>query len=273
MVRAWRALDRFEGRAALRTWLYRIATNVCLDAIAARGRRARPFDLSSGPWEPVEASLGGVRPAAEWVEPMLDARVLDAAADPAEAAIGRESVRLLRDVLRWRAGEVAELLGTSTPAVNSALQRARATVGALDEGASEAYDPLDREQQELLTRYLAAFEAYDVDGLVELLHEDATQCMPPYEMWLRGRADIGAWMLGPGAGCRGSRLLPAVANGAPAFAQYKPSVDGGGHDPWALHVLDVDGGAVTGISSFLDVRLFGLLGLPTHLEEGERIDR
>ena len=292
MVRAWRALDRFEGRAALRSWLYRIATNVCLDAIAARGRRARPFDLSSAPWEPVEASLRGIRPATEWIEPMLDARLSATAADPAEAAIGRESVRLafvaalqhlpprqravllLRDVLRWRADEVARLLETSTAAVNSALQRARATLGALDQGSGDTYDPLDVEQQELLARYLAAFEAYDVDGLVELLHEDATQCMPPYEMWLRGREDIGAWMLGPGAGCRGSRLLAVVANGAPAFAQYKPSGEGRpGHDPWALHTLDLAGGAVTGISSFLDVRLFGLLGLPTHLGEGDTIDR
>ena len=282
LVRAWRGLDRFEGRSALRSWLYRIATNVCLDMLSSRGRRARPMDLSSSAWEPVEASLSAREPEATWLEPMVDVRVLAAASDPAEVAVERESVRLafvaalqhlparqravliLRDVLRWPADEVAELLDSSVASVNSLLQRARATLESRDLSAGQPFDSLDREQQNLLKRYVEAFETYDMDVFVSLLHEDATQNMPPFAMWLQGRDDIAAWMLGPGHGCVGSRLLPVVANGAPAFAQYRASGPGSGHEPWALHVLDISGGRVIGISSFLDTRLFPLFGLPAH---------
>ena len=264
MVRAWRGLADFEGRSALRSWLYRIATNVCLDQLSGRQRRALPMDLSGSPWQPVEASLAARRPGTAWVEPVLDRQVVAEDADPAEQAVQRESIRLafvsalqhlpprqravllLREVLRWRADEVAQLLDTTVASVNSALQRARATMAEV--GGEAETEPLDDVQRALLERYVDAFERYDVEGLVGLLHEDATQHMPPFVMWLRGRTDIGTWMLGPGAKCRGSRVLATLANGAPAFAQYRPAA-GGGHEPWALHVLEVRAGQVAHISS------------------------
>jgi len=280
MVRAWRGLADFEGRSALRSWLYRIATNVCLDQLSGRQRRALPMDLSGSPWQPVEASLAARRPGTAWIEPVLDRQVVTEDADPAEQAVQRESVRLafvaalqhlpprqravllLREVLRWKADEVAQLLDTTVASVNSALQRARATMAAV--GGDLEPRPLDDEERHLLDRYVDAFQRYDIDTLVTLLHEDATQHMPPFEMWLRGRADIATWMLGPGSDCRGSKVLSTRANGAPAFAQYRPR-EGGGHEPWALHVLEVRDGRVAHISSFLDLDndLFRRLGLPT----------
>ncbi|MDQ3308362.1 MAG: sigma-70 family RNA polymerase sigma factor [Actinomycetota bacterium] len=282
MTRAWRSVDKFEGRSALRSWLYRIATNVCLDMIGSRARRARPMDMSASAWQPVEASLAARQSEDTWLEPMLDVSVLPSVSDPADVTIGRESVRLafvaalqylparqrvvliLRDVLRWKADEVAALLDTSVASVTSALQRARATIESRAPSDGQVYDPVDSEQQELLARYVEAFESYDIDRFVTLLREDATQNMPPYEMWLQGRDDIGAWMLGPGHACRGSRLIPVVANGSPAFAHYKPCGPAGEQEPWALQVLDVSGGQVIAITSFLDTRLFALLGLPEH---------
>jgi RNA polymerase sigma-70 factor (ECF subfamily) len=283
MVRAWRGLADFEGRSALRSWLYRIATNVCLDQLSGRQRRALPMDLSGSPWQPVEHSLAARRPGTAWVEPVLDRQVLPDDGDPAERAVAKESIRLafvaalqhlpprqravliLREVLRWKADEVAQLLDTTVASVNSALQRARATLAA--SGGDLDPRPLDADEKDLLARYVDAFERYDIDAFVQLLHEDATQHMPPYEMWLRGPADIGAWMLGPGAGCRGSVLLPVEANGTPAFAQYRPR-EGGGHEPWALHVLEVSDGRIAHISSFLDhgTGLFVHLGLPAALD-------
>jgi RNA polymerase sigma-70 factor, ECF subfamily len=281
LVRAWRGLDGFDGRASLRSWLYRIATNVCFDAAKGRSRRALPVDLSPSASPPVEASLADVRPGTAFVEPVLDDLVLPPDGDPADMAVARESVRLafvaalqhlpprqravliLRDVLRWRADEVAALLGTSVASVNSALQRARAGLSSRvpDRDGSAAGDVAGADAA-LLERYVDAFERYDIEALVTLLHEDATQDMPPFAMWLRGRQDIGAWMLGPGHGCRGSRLLQVRANGAPALAQYRPSGPGGRHEPWALHVLDVRDGRVAAITSFLDTRLFDLFGIP-----------
>ena len=279
LVRAWRGLDSFEGRSALRSWLYRIATNVCLDALAGRQRRALPIDLSPGrPWEPVEHSLAAQRPATAWVEPVLDRAVLAEGADPAELAVERESIRLafvaalqhlpprqravllLCEVLRFKAQEVSELLGTTVASVNSALQRARATLA--EAGDRPEPPPLDDDTQDLLDRYVDAFARYDIDTLVSLLHGDATQHMPPYEMWLGSAEDIGRWMLGPGHGCRGSRLLQVRANGCPAVAQWRP--DGDGYSPWALHVLEVEGGRIRNITSFLDLDtgLFARLGLP-----------
>jgi RNA polymerase sigma-70 factor (ECF subfamily) len=283
LVRAWRGLADFEGRSALRSWLYRIATNVCLDQLSGRQRRALPMDLSGSPWQPVESSLAGRRPRTAWVEPMLDRQVLPEDDDPAERAVAKESVRLafiaalqhlpprqravliLREVLRWKAVEVAQLLETTVASVNSALQRARATLATV--GGDRASRPLDSDDRELLARYVDAFERYDIDAFVRLLHEDATQHMPPYEMWLRGSADIGAWMLGPGSGCRGSVLVQVSANGAPALAQYRPR-EGGGHEPWALHELEVRDGRIAHISSFLDHGngLFQALGLPTRMD-------
>jgi RNA polymerase sigma-70 factor, ECF subfamily len=282
LIRAWRGLDRFEGRSSLRSWLYRIATNVCLDMLGGKERRVRPMDL--GPASTVAEATLDQRPEATWLGPIPDDKVLPRDGDPAEVAVARESIRLafvaalqhlpprqravliLREVLRWRASEVAELLDTSVASVNSALQRARATLSAIPVADADAYAPMDEEQRTLLARYVEAFERYDLDALTALLHEDATQTMPPYEVWLRGAEEIAAWMLGPGAGCRGSRLLPVVANGMPAFGQYRPSGPGGRHEPWALTILGISRGRITALNTFVDTeRLFPLFGLPARL--------
>jgi RNA polymerase sigma-70 factor, ECF subfamily len=284
MLRAWRALDRFEGRAALRSWLYRIATNVCLDMLNSSQRRARPMDL--GPSKSAEAPLGDPLPEVTWIEPIPDARVLPAGGDPAELAETRESIRLafvaalqhlpprqravliLREVLRWKANEVAELLDTSVASVNSALQRARSALAGSDLSARGQSQPMDEAQRALLNRYVDAFERYDMDSLTSLLHEDATWSMPPYALWLRTHIDIRKWCLGPGIGCRGSRLVPTSANGSPAFGQYKPSARRGVYEPWSLQVLEVSGDRLSGISFFLDTpRWFPLFGLPRQLGE------
>ena len=270
-IRAWRGFEGFEGRAALRSWLYRIATNVCLDMLAGRERRARPMDLGPAQ-EPIEANLNTL-PEATWIQPMPDP-------DPAELAVSRDTIRLafvaalqhlparqravliLCEVLRWKASEVAELLDTSVASVNSALQRARATLASANLLAPDPGE-VDRE---LLARYVAAFEAYDVDALTSLIQEDATQSMPPYDMWLRDRDDILTWWFGPGIGCRGSRVVPAgTANGSPAFGQYKPD-PAGGYEPWALQVLELSGGRIVEFTFFLDTdTLFPLFGLPPRL--------
>ena len=270
LVRAWQNLDRFEGRSALRSWLYRIATNVCFDMLNAGRRRARPMDLGpSG--EPVAENL---RTLAEvtWVEP---------SPDPADVAVEHDVVRLafvaalqhlpprqravliLCEVLRWQAAEVAELLETSVASVNSALQRARAALEQANVSDVERGE-VDRA---LLERYVAAFEAYDMNALTELIREDARQSMPPYDLWLAGREDILAWWFGPGIGCQGSRVIPAgSANGAPAFGQYKPSPEGG-YEPWALQVIEPGREGIAELTFFLDTeRLFPLFGLPSRLE-------
>src|SRR5438105_6726434 len=270
-IRAWRGFDRFEGRSALRSWLYRIATNVCLDMLGSKERRARPMDLGPAR-EPILENLS--TPEVPWVEPIPD---------PADVAVERETIRLafiaalqhlpprqraalvLCEVLRWQASEVAELLDTSVASVNSALQRARATIAETD--AAETTDELDDAGRALLERYVSAFERYDIDELTSLIREDAKQSMPPYDLWLRGRDDIFTWWLGPGIGCRGSRVIAAgSANGSPAFGQYKPSPDGG-YEPWALQVLELSGGRVAELTFFLDTdRVFPLFGLPARLD-------
>jgi RNA polymerase sigma-70 factor (ECF subfamily) len=280
MVRAWRGMDGFEGRAAVRSWLYRIATNVCLDMLRGRQRRALPVDL--GPSSTTDAFTGTQRPEAAWMSPIPDGRVLASAGDPAELAAERETIRLafvtalqhlparqravliLREVLRWQATEVAELLDTSVASVNSALQRARATLAARDLDGSTA-QPVDADQQALVARYVDAFERYDVARLVTLLHDDVIQTMPPYEHWLRGPVEVGRWLLGPGIGCRGSRLLPTAASGWPAFGQYRPDPQGG-HQPWALQVLELSGDRIVGLHNFLDTDLFAIFGLPARLD-------
>ena len=277
MIRAWRAFDQFDGRSSVRTWLYRIATNVCLDELKNRGRRARPIEEgspSSGT-PPMEALTQ--RPGDYWIEPILDAQVFPAEADPAERAMLRQSVRLafvaalqnlapkqravllLMEVLEYSAAEVAEMLETSVASVNSALQRARATVARDNE-----VEPgeLSEAQQEMLNRYVAAFEQYDVDGLAALMRDDVTFCMPPYSLWLQGPAEIRTWMLGLGSGCRGSRLVPTAACGWPAFAQYRPNPEGG-RKAWALIVVELCGDRIVGVNSFLDTEaLFPRFGLP-----------
>jgi RNA polymerase sigma-70 factor, ECF subfamily len=289
MIRAWRAIDSFEGRSTLRSWLYRIATNVCLDMLRGSQRRARPMDMGpASPADPIH--LGPLLTDHPWVLPIPDAQVFgdgDDRGDPAEVAASRESVRLafvaalqhlparqravliLREVLRWQATEVAELLDTSVASVNSALQRARATLASLDLGSGAPAGPdanQDAKQKALLARYVDAFERYDMSQLVTLLREDAIQSMPPYAMWLRGADEIVRWMLGAGIGCRGSRLLPAAANGRPAFGQYRIDPDGG-HAPWGLHVVEISGDRIVELTVFLDARLFPVFGLPTHLDD------
>jgi RNA polymerase sigma-70 factor (ECF subfamily) len=273
MVRAWKGLERFEGRSALRSWMYRIATNVCLDMLGSSQRRARPMDLGG----PGSQSSGindlGQMPEMVWLGPAPDVKVL-----PDEAAVAKESIRLafvaalqhlppkqravliLREVLAWSAQEVAELLDTSVPSVNSALQRARATMAETDV-ETDIHKPMDEEQKKLLVRYVDAFERYDMAALAALLHEDATLSMPPLSLWFRGFDDISAWMTGVGNGCLGSRLVPTVANGHPAFGQYRTT------GPWALIVLEISAGRIKGINNFLDVdRLFPLFGLPPRFE-------
>jgi RNA polymerase sigma-70 factor (ECF subfamily) len=281
-IRAWRNYDRFEGRAALRSWLYRIATNVCLDMLGGRERRARPMDLGPA-MEPVIGNLN-VLPETTWIQPIPDSLVAEG--DPAEVAAGRETIRLafvaalqhlparqravliLCEVLRWKASEVAELLDTSVASVNSALQRARATLEAGKISASDPAPQLDKADSELLARYVAAFERYDIDALTALIQEDATQSMPPYDMWLTGREDILTWWFGPGLGCSGSRVIPTMAaNGSPAFGQYKPSESGDGFEPWALQVLEISDGRIVELTFFLDTEtIFPLFGLPDHLD-------
>jgi len=280
MVRAWQGLDRFEGRSSLRTWLYRIATNVCLDALSDRSRRARPME--EGPNGSVEDHLE-TRERTHWLEPIPEARVLPSDANPFELTALRQSIRLafvsalqhlpprqraallLSEVVGWSAAEVAECLDMSVAAVNSALQRARATIAARNGNATAASESLSPDEVQLLDRYVDAFQNYDVDALVSLLREDATLSMPPYTLWLRGPATIREWLLGRGAGCRGSRLVPTQASGAPSFGQYRPA-PGGGHAPWALIVLELEGDRIVSWNSFLDTeKLFPLFGLPPRL--------
>jgi RNA polymerase sigma-70 factor, ECF subfamily len=282
MVRAWQHIDRFEGRSALRSWLYRIATNVCLDMLRGPQRRARPMDF--GPAAPADSSLGPIVPEHAWVQPMADARVLPTDADPAELAASRESVRLafvaalqhlpprqravliLREVLRWHADEVAKLLDTTVASVNSALQRARATLAASGLGSGgDVSSEVDAEQRELLARYVDAFERYDVSSIVKLLHDEAAFTMPPYALWLRGPTEIGRFYLGQGIGCQGSRLVATSANGCPAFGAYKPSGPGT-WEPWAIQVIESSDDRITGLHHFLYPELFEAFGLPARLE-------
>jgi RNA polymerase sigma-70 factor, ECF subfamily len=279
LVRAWRALERFDGRASLRTWLYRIATNVCLDALADRSRRARPMEM--GPPGSLDDPLEEL-PRTHWLEPIPDARAVPADADPAERAVLRQSIRLafvaalqhlpprqraallLTEVLGWSAAEVADTLETSVAAVNSALQRARATLASRD--VTEGAGSLSAAQLQLLDRYVEAFHRYDVDALTALLREDAAFSMPPYALWLRGREPVRSWLLGRGAACRGSRLVPTAACGSPAFGQYHPHPSRSGLWPWALVVLELSGDQIAGWTSFLDTEtLFPRFGLPAQL--------
>jgi RNA polymerase sigma-70 factor (ECF subfamily) len=283
MIRAWRGIERFEGRSALRSWLYRIATNVCLDLLSGRERRARPMDLGPSR-EPLESNLNTM-PETTWIQPVPDGMVVPEG-DPAEVAVARETIRLafvaalqhlpprqravliLCEVLRWKASEVAELLETSVASVNSALQRARATLKASDLSATDRSVSVDEADEELLARYVKAFENYDMDALTSLIKEDAIQSMPPFDLWLRGRDDILSWWVGPGATCRDSRVFPTgAANGSPAFGQYRPVPNGAGYEPWALQVVEIEDGRIVEFTFFLDTEtLFPLFGLPLQFE-------
>jgi RNA polymerase sigma-70 factor (ECF subfamily) len=293
MVRAWRSFEKFEGRSSVRSWLYKIATNVCLTMLDSRQRRATPMDF--GPAASTDGPAPSQKPEISWLEPIPDARVLPPVSDPAEVAVAKESVRLafvaalqhlparqravliLREVLQWKASEVAELLGTTVASVNSALQRARATLAeqelAQPGPGGGPTSELDADQQEFLARYADAFERYDVGALVNLLHEDAILNMPPYDIWLQGVEEIQKWWIGPGAPCRGSKLQPLSANGMPAFAQWRPNPDGNGYYAWALQVLEIKDQRIVGYTAFLDVdTLFPMWDMPLRLDrEGQPI--
>jgi RNA polymerase sigma-70 factor, ECF subfamily len=279
MVRGWRGLDGFEGRSAVRSWLYRIATNVCLDMLRSRQRRATPMDLAP-PWT-VDSFTGATLPEHAWVQPVPGAMVSRAEADPADIAESRESIRLafisalqhlparqravliLRDVLNWQAAEVADLLGASVASVNSALQRARATMSGLDRREQLA-PAVTHDQRALLARYVDAFERFDIAALISLLRDDAVMSMPPYNFWLRGSAEIARWFAGPGSRCQHSRLVETTANGCAAFGSYRQD-DRGGHSPFAIQVIEVAAGRIAGYHHFVDAGLFAAFGLPPRL--------
>jgi RNA polymerase sigma-70 factor (ECF subfamily) len=275
MLRAWRALPRFDDQAGLRPWLYRIATNVCIDMLNGRSRRALPMDVARVGTS--EGRLIDRQPGSAWIEPAPDSLVLPSAGDPAERVVARESVRLafiaalqrlaprqravliLRDVLHWRAAEVATLLESSTDSVNSSLRRARAALEPIDRD-STPNEPSD-DHRALLAAYVDAFERQDVNALVALLRDDAIVEMPPFELWLRGATDIRDWLIAHDA-LRDHLLVPMRANGAPAAAVYVPAEPGGTPTAFAIHVVDVVDGRISAIRSFIDSGLFALFGLP-----------
>jgi RNA polymerase sigma-70 factor (ECF subfamily) len=279
MIRAWRAIDGFEGRSSLRSWLYRIANNVCVDMLRSPQRRARPMEM--GPSTPIaEAKATDPRPEHAFVQPVADEKVVDTRADPATVSAARESIRLafvaalqklparqravliLCEVLRWQATEVAELLETSVASVNSALQRARATLATSQD---EQLDPtVDPEQQALLARYVDAFERYDIPKLVGLLREDVIMSMPPFPLWLVGADDVAGWFLGEGIVCKDGRLLPVEVNGTAGFGNYH-KVGPNRWEPWAIQVIEVAGGKIVGHHNFVGAD-FAAFGLPPYIE-------
>src|SRR3954453_15054045 len=278
-VRAWRNFNSFEGRASLRSWLYRIATNVCLDMRQGPQRRARPMDM--GPASTAETVLGAPLVESTWGTPIADGAALPEGGAPAELATQRETLRLafvaalqhlpprqravliLREVLRWQATEVAELLETSVASVNSALQRARATLESLDLDAASGPSAVDGEdEQDLLARYVDAFERYDMTALVSLLQRDAAFSMPPFPLWVQGPDDIVRFMTPKGAKCEGSKVVVTAANGGPAIGIYNPAPDGSGYTAWAVAVIETSGAKNPGLHHFIYPDLFAQFGLP-----------
>jgi RNA polymerase sigma-70 factor, ECF subfamily len=298
LVRAWRSLSRFEDRAGLRPWLYRIATNVCLDMLKARRRRALPMDLAPAAtgatnWSAHELSLGAARPEATWVQPIPDHLISSPDPDPSEVAISRESIRLafiaalqhllprqravliLRDVLKWRASEVAELLETSEDAVNSTLRRARSALADANIDAVPT-EPIDVDR-ELLGRYVDAFKRYDVDALVALLRQDAILAMPPFELWLQGQVDIRRFLMAMQSEAGRDHVVPLAANGSPALAVYRPTGPSGTLEAFSIQVLEAVDGRIVRLNAFLDPGLFPIFGLPARaqvhgLTEADKID-
>jgi len=281
MLRAWRSIDGFEGRSSVRSWLYRIAHHVCIDMHRSPQRRARPMEMGPST-ATADAVLGEKLPESAWLQPIADHRVLALDGDPAEVAAERESIRLafvaalqhlpakqrsvliLCEVLKLQAAEVAELLDTTVASVNSALQRARATLSGLE---SEHLDPVvDPEHEALLAQYVEAFERYDIDRLVALLRDDVVLSMPPYDMWLEGPQDLAAWFLGQGIGCKGARLLPVFVNGTAGFGNYRLTAPGR-WEPFAIQIIEVAGGRIVGHHNYLYPEWFAEFGLPDHLED------
>lgn len=280
MVRAWRAFERFEGRSSLRSWLYRIANNVCIDMVRSPQRRALPMEM--GPSTATsEVVLGEQLVEREFVQPIADERVIDVHGDPADVVANRDSIRLafvaalqrlparqrsvliLCEVLRWKATEVAELLDSSVASVNSALQRARATLGAAQ--AERPDTTITPDDQRLLDRYVDAFERYDIKALVELMREDVVLSMPPWPIWLQGPQELADWFLGQGSVCKDGRLLPVAVNGATGFGNYHP-VSPGVWEPWAIQVIETSGGKIVGHHNFIYPELFAEFGLPARIE-------
>ncbi len=280
MVRAWRAIDSFEGRSSLRSWMYRIANNVCIDMVRSPQRRARPMEMGPSTAS-ADVVLGDQCPEHAFVQPIADDRVIRVDGDPAEVAAARESIRLafvaalqhlparqrsvliLCEVLRWQATEVAELLETSVASVNSALQRARATLAGLQGDSLDT--TVDPEHQALLSRYVDAFERYDIPALVGLLREDVILSMPPWDVWLRGPQELADWFLGEGIVCKDGKLIPVDVNGTAGFGNYH-LVAPGVWEPWAIQVIEVAGGKIVGHHNFLYPELFAEFGLPARLD-------
>src|SRR5579859_5134154 len=275
-LRAWRGFETFEGRAPLRAWLYRIATNVCMTMLDGRRRRALPMDLQA-PSPTAGAALGARLTESVWVQPIPDRLAIDGDGDPADVAVSRETIRLafvaalqhlpprqrcvlvLRDVLRWRATEVADLLETTVVSVNGLLRRARANLSARSTTAADR-PPSNPRDRELLGRYVEAFERLDMDALVSLLREDAVLSMPPYALWLQGRSAISEWLIAKA--CGDSVLVPVEANGSPSFAVYKPAIRDGGFEAFGIQVLELSESQVAAIHTFIDPSLFERFGLP-----------
>jgi RNA polymerase sigma-70 factor (ECF subfamily) len=283
LIRAWRSYGEFQGRSSLRTWLYRIATNACLRALENRSRRPLPSGLG-GPADGPQAPLGAALPEVPWLQPIPDALFGAVPADPASIVASRAGMRLaliaalqhlparqravliLRDVLGWRAAEAAELLGTTTIAVNSMLRRARAQLEQAAPAEGDIHEPADPGDRVLLDRYAAAFENADITALMRLLHDDAVFEMPPVPTWFTGREQIGRFLAARVFGEPGDiRMIPTVANGQPAFASYLRGHDGG-HRAHAIKVLTITGSRVARVVSFGDPGLFAVFSLPALLE-------
>jgi RNA polymerase sigma-70 factor (ECF subfamily) len=276
LLRAWRGLSRFEDRMGLRPWLYRIATNVCFDMLKGRSRRALPAEVA--PVATGQFVMGSPRPEATWIAPISDEFVASPDPDPGEVAIGRESIRLafiaalqhlaprqravliLRDVLRWQASEVAEFLETTETGVNSMLRRARSAIAGADLDAIPASSP--EIEQEILAGYVDAFQRYDVDALVDLLHEDVLIAMPPFELWLRGVGDARTFLASMDDGGH-DRVIPVAANGQPAVAVWRPDPTTGTLEAYALMVIEIAGDKIASIHAFLDPAIFAAFGLST----------
>jgi RNA polymerase sigma-70 factor (ECF subfamily) len=282
LVRAWRSIGSFEGRSSIRSWLYRIAQNVCLDMHRSPQRRARPMDMGPSTTAAAVVELPPTLGEHAFVQPIADERVIDLSGDPADVVAARESIRLafvaalqhlparqrsvliLCEVLRWQATEVAELLDTSIASVNSALQRARATLANIEmETLDTALDP---GHEELLARYVDAFERYDIPALVGLLRDDVVLSMPPFDLWMVGPDQLAAWFLGHGIVCKNGRLIPINVNGGTGFGNYH-SVAPGVWEPWAIQIIETAGGQIVGHHNFLYPELFEQFGLPPRIEE------